>query len=157
WPLGAGTRAREALRPSPPEASARSRRGWLRCLGVSLVEARERVFVVPRQPVRRRGRDGLVVREERREVAAGVAVLELRGDDEWRVDVADESPVLRAVEERGTSLADRVLQAPLGDVVVDGRVDDTEEEGQRLPAPDQVAESTAEARVRLDALVGEEL
>jgi len=62
---------------------------------VSLVEARERVLVVPRQPVLRRGRDGLVVREERREVAEGIAAVELRRDEERRVDVADERAVLR--------------------------------------------------------------
>src|SRR6202034_4280268 len=121
-----------------PVASARSRRGWLRNLGVSRVEARERLLVVPRQPVLRRDRDGLVVREERREVAEGIAAVELRRDDERRVDVSDESAVSRPVEERGASLADCVLQGALGDVVVDGRVDGTKEERQRAPAFEQV-------------------
>src|SRR5580658_10120679 len=120
---GPATRARG---PPPPPSPGRARawRSRLRCGGVSLVEARERLFVVPRQPVLRLGGDGLVVREERREVAEGIAAVELRRDDECRVDVTDESAVLRAVEERSTSLADRVLQAALDDVVVDGRVDD---------------------------------
>jgi hypothetical protein len=58
------------------------------------------------------------------------------------------------VEERGASLADGVLQAALGQVVVDRRIGHTEEEGQRLPTVEQVAQSAAEAGVGLNALFG---
>ena len=148
-----GTRARASAAHRFAPVVADVRRGKLRGERLAVVTARERVVVVPGQPVGRGGGDGVVVREERCEVAEGVAAMELGRDDERRVDVADESAVLRAVEERGVPVADRVFQAALREVVVDRRVRDMEEACQCVPAREQVAQGAAEARVRLHALV----
>src|SRR5262249_55624183 len=117
--------------------------------------ARQRLAVVPRQPLARLLGDGLVMALELREVVEGIATVELCGVDEGHVHVSYVGTTLTSIEERAVPVLDRHLQRPLADVVVQRGAGHAEEERETVPALEEVVERLTEARVGLDVLVRE--
>ena len=75
---------------------------WLARISASklmLVEARERFFVVPRQPIRRGFDNGLVVLLEHSEVVERISAVHLGGVDKGHEDVADPGAAKASIEE----------------------------------------------------------
>jgi hypothetical protein len=87
------------------------------------------------------------------EVLERILGMQFGGVDQRHVDVADPRAALAAIEQRVVAMANGHLERSLTNVVLEGRARYAKEQGQLVPALEQVLERIAEAGVGLDAFV----